>query len=89
MDGVPLCPCSPPNPVSEYGRSKLQGEEAVIRQSDEIPVTIIRPPAVYGPRDRDFYMLLRWLNEDTCPIGANRSIPLSMLKIWQEVLQIR
>ncbi|NTU57338.1 MAG: NAD-dependent epimerase/dehydratase family protein [Chlorobiaceae bacterium] len=42
-----------PNPVSAYGRSKLLGEEAALRHAGNIPVTIVRPPAVYGPGDRD------------------------------------
>ncbi|MEO5356737.1 MAG: NAD-dependent epimerase/dehydratase family protein [Nitrospirae bacterium YQR-1] len=67
MDGMPLCPCTPPNPVSDYGRSKLQGEEAVARHSGEIPVTIIRPPAVYGPRDKDFYMLFKMVKRGYLP----------------------
>ena len=41
-------------PVEAYGRSKLQAEQAVARYRDDLPITIIRPAAVYGPRDRDF-----------------------------------
>src|SRR4051812_12071670 len=43
-----------PVPVEAYGRSKLQAEQAVARYRDDLPITIIRPAAVYGPRDRDF-----------------------------------
>ena len=42
-----------PNPVSAYGRSKLLGEEAALRHAGKVPVTIVRPPAVYGPGDKD------------------------------------
>ncbi len=45
----------PPRPVSHYGRSKLAAEEAVLQHAAEVPVTIVRPPVVYGPRDRDVY----------------------------------
>lgn len=39
-----------PRPVSDYGRSKLAGEREARRA--RVPVTIVRPPVVYGPRDR-------------------------------------
>jgi len=39
-----------PAPITPYGRSKLMGEEAVRTVADMLPVTIVRPPAVYGPR---------------------------------------
>ena len=42
-----------PRPVSIYGRSKLAGEQEALRFAGELPVTIVRPPIVYGPRDRD------------------------------------
>jgi nucleoside-diphosphate-sugar epimerase len=46
-----------PNPVSEYGRSKLEGEQTV-RQA--IPdAVIIRPPVVYGPRDTDVFQIFK------------------------------
>ena len=48
----------PPRPVSEYGRSKLAGEEAV-RQQCRVPYTILRPPAVYGPRDKGFLSMFK------------------------------
>ena len=47
---------NPPNPVSEYGKSKLAGE-LVVRQKCRVPFTVIRPPAVYGPRDAEFLRL--------------------------------
>lgn len=43
----------PPSPVSIYGRSKLAGEQAARAWAREIPITIIRPPIVFGEYDRD------------------------------------
>jgi len=43
----------PARPVSPYGRSKLEAERAVAEFSERLPVTIIRPPTVFGPRDVD------------------------------------
>ena len=51
---TPVTESDRPVPVEAYGRSKLQAEQAVARYRDELPITIIRPSAVYGPRDRDF-----------------------------------
>ncbi|MCK4857087.1 MAG: NAD(P)-dependent oxidoreductase [candidate division Zixibacteria bacterium] len=48
----PKSEAEPPVPVSDYGRSKLAGEKVVLRYGDRVPVTIIRPPAVFGPRDQ-------------------------------------
>lgn len=41
-----------PEPLSHYGRSKLQAEAAIHAFSDRVPAVICRCPAVYGPRDR-------------------------------------
>jgi nucleoside-diphosphate-sugar epimerase len=48
-----------PRPIEAYGRSKLQAEQAVARYRDTVPVTIVRPASVYGPRDRDFLTVFR------------------------------
>ena len=51
-NGAPVTEVSTPAPVSIYGRSKLGGETLVMRAADRLPVVTIRPPTVYGPRDR-------------------------------------
>ncbi len=49
----PLTEDHPPRPLTAYGRSKLGGEKAVLNFKDQFPVTILRPSAVYGPRDKE------------------------------------
>jgi len=41
----------PNEPLGEYGRSKRAGERHALAQAGSIPVTVVRPPVVYGPRD--------------------------------------
>ena len=50
-DGTPVDEETAPAPITPYGESKLMGEEAVRAVGDLLPSTIVRPPAVYGPRD--------------------------------------
>ena len=47
-----------PRPLTPYGRSKLAGE-SVVRSDARTPWTIIRPTAVYGPRDRQLLPIFR------------------------------
>ncbi|MFV1957063.1 MAG: NAD-dependent epimerase/dehydratase family protein [bacterium] len=39
-----------PHPVSHYGRSKLEGER-LLASFEGLPLVIVRPSGVYGPRD--------------------------------------
>jgi len=55
----PLTESDEPRPVSHYGRSKLAGEEAVRNSPVRERAVIVRPPVVYGPRDRDVYQMIR------------------------------
>lgn len=50
---------TPCEPVSLYGKSKWEGEQEIWRRRDRMPVTVIRPPVVYGPRDSGLYELYR------------------------------
>ena len=62
-NGEPVKENSSPSPVSNYGRSKLEGENAVLKYKSMIPVTILRPPAVYGPRDKDMLVLFKMIRK--------------------------
>ncbi|MFH1176062.1 MAG: NAD-dependent epimerase/dehydratase family protein [Acidobacteriota bacterium] len=61
-------PDEPPAPISAYGRSKLGGEEAVRRYPGAW--TILRPPAIYGPRDIDVFQFFRLAARGAVPIPA-------------------
>ena len=50
-------------PVSAYGHSKRMGEEFALAHAQEIPLLILRPSAVYGPRDRDIYAFFKLLSK--------------------------
>ena len=52
-DEKPLDEKSPPNPMTNYAITKLKAEQEVIKYKDKFPVTVIRPPAVFGPRDTE------------------------------------
>jgi nucleoside-diphosphate-sugar epimerase len=66
-DGVPLDETAEPRPVSTYGISKLRGEHATLAYKDRVPVSIIRPPAVYGPQDRDFFLFFKMIKRGFYP----------------------
>jgi nucleoside-diphosphate-sugar epimerase len=60
--GTPARPTSErdsPKPVGAYGLSKLAAEK-LIRSTAIVPWTIVRPCAVYGPRDRGFLPLFQY-----------------------------
>lgn len=46
-----------PNPVTAYGKSKLLAEELLAPL--QLPMIVLRPTAVYGPREKDIFILLR------------------------------
>ncbi|RJQ50943.1 MAG: NAD-dependent epimerase/dehydratase family protein [Nitrospiraceae bacterium] len=56
-----------PHPVSDYGKSKLEGENAVFRHAGRIPATVLRPSVVYGPRDREFFWFFRIIERGLIP----------------------
>jgi nucleoside-diphosphate-sugar epimerase len=66
-DGKPVDETTAPDPITPYGRSKLMGEEAVRAVSDLLPTTIVRPPAVYGPRDYGIYEFFKSIARGVSP----------------------
>ena len=52
----------PPQPVSNYGRSKRAGELEAVARAGELPITIIRPPIVMGAGDAVGLTLFRMID---------------------------
>ncbi len=57
----PILGSDTPRPNTAYGRSKLRAEEYLLSMSTEgrLPLTILRPTGVYGPRERDYYLMAK------------------------------
>ena len=65
--GMPLQESHAPQPVGPYGRSKLRAEAAVLAHKAQFPVLVLRPSAIYGPRDTDFLPLFRAVKYGVLP----------------------
>lgn len=79
--GTPLDENADLQPVSMYGRSKKEMEERIhnIASSDD-SIKIIRPPAVYGPREDQIYSFFKACSRGICPIiGDGKHPRVSMI----------
>jgi dihydroflavonol-4-reductase len=88
--GTPAAPRredDPPQPVNAYGRSKL-ASEAIVRAS-ALPWTILRPCAVYGPRDRGFLPLFRLVRRGLALVPARPDAAFTLIFIHDLVRAIR
>lgn len=65
-------------PVSLYGQSKCIGEESVFACAHQLPVLILRPSAVYGPRDNDIFFFFKFLSKKIklCLVGPDQHLSL-------------
>jgi len=52
-----------PAPNTEYGKSKLEAERFLMES--ELPTVILRPTGVYGPRERDYFMMAKSIKAHT------------------------
>ena len=67
-DGRPVDEATAPAPITPYGESKLMGEEALRAVGDLLPSAIVRPPAVYGPRDYALLELFKAIARGMMPM---------------------
>lgn len=75
--GAPLAEDAPCRPVTAYGRSKLAGERATMASG--LPWAIVRPPSVYGPRDREFLQLFKLARCGIAPVFGTGAQQLSLV----------
>jgi nucleoside-diphosphate-sugar epimerase len=59
LDGIASREDDPPRPLTDYGRSKLEGEQVLKDNAGAMEWVILRPPSILGPRDEQFIPLFR------------------------------
>lgn len=73
---------TPPHPLTVYGQSKLEGERIALSYQNRLPIVILRPPAIYGPRDKMILPLFRLAKKGLffVPGGKPRYITLAYVE---------
>ena len=54
-----------PQPNTEYGRSKLEAENYLDSIGSRLPYIILRPTGVYGPREKDYFVMAKSIQQHT------------------------
>ncbi len=78
-DGKPVGRTKDPAPVTHYGRSKLEAERVVLAKKERVPVTILRPAAIYGPRDNEIFAVFQSVHRGVLPTIGDGTNTLSMV----------
>lgn len=79
--GRPRTELEPPQPLSAYGAAKLAAENAVLQAGAKFPVTIIRPPSVYGPRDTEVLIFFKLAQFGIRPVLASGRNQISIVYV--------
>jgi len=78
----PRVETDPDEPISYYGRSKLEGENEFRRRAGELEISVIRPGFVYGPGDAKLEPLIRSIDRLRVHVLVGRPDPqLSFLHV--------
>lgn len=75
----PIDESATPRPLTWYGKSKLASERECEKFYDKLPVTVVRPPSVYGPRERDIYDFFRVVNYGIKPYLGDHEKYISII----------
>jgi nucleoside-diphosphate-sugar epimerase len=67
--------------LSPYAASKKLGEEVLSRYADRISWSIVRPPAVYGPGDREMQPLLKLIKHGLVPVIGDKNGRFSLIHV--------
>ncbi|MEP7126491.1 MAG: SDR family NAD(P)-dependent oxidoreductase [Byssovorax sp.] len=78
-DGRPVDGSGEGHPVTHYGRSKLAAERLVREAKGQLPVTVIRPPMIYGPRDNESFAFFQSVSMRFLPYLGNGKNTMSVV----------
>jgi nucleoside-diphosphate-sugar epimerase len=75
--GAALTEDAEPRPLTWYGASKLAAEREILASG--LPATILRPPVVFGPRDRDVLSYFRIAQRGWLPLPGRAERRYSLI----------
>jgi len=85
LDGEPVTENTPFHPLTTYGISKMMAEKECLELMGKIPITIVRPPAVYGPRDKDVFEFFSTINKGLQPMIGFKDSYVSLIHVYDLV----
>lgn len=81
-DGRPRPPDAEPSPLTAYGRSKLKAEEMVREWAGPgRHAAILRPPVIYGPRDRELLPFFKLARRRLAPLLGDGRNAISLVYV--------
>jgi len=79
--GATLTEAQEPRPVTDYGRSKLEGERRALAYRDRLRIAIVRPTAVYGPRDLELLPVVKMARRGMLPLMGGRDQIVNLVHV--------
>jgi dihydroflavonol-4-reductase len=70
-----------PKPKTTYGVTKRMGEMEAIKFKDKFPIVIIRPPAVFGPRDTEILIYFKTFSDGLNSVIGCKEKYLSLIYV--------
>ena len=67
--------------LSYYAASKRKAETVLADQAGSMPWAVLRPPAVYGPGDKEMLPLLRWMARGVALVVGSGNERISLLYV--------
>ena len=81
VDGRPVTESDSPHPVTVYGQSKVAGERICAEYSTKVNIAIVRPPAVYGPGDKEALAFFQTANSRIKPLFGDPNRKIQMVHV--------
>jgi nucleoside-diphosphate-sugar epimerase len=78
---TPITEEASPHPITAYGQSKWKSEEECHSMAGRVPFTIVRPPAVYGPREKDIFTFFSTMNRGLQPMIGLKDKYVSLIHV--------